>query len=382
MKKHFVLIIVCLVTGALFFNCNSTSNAPEIAADVNPDKPIRGDWDLKAEKVWEISQLNGKPIASPMITVSEDETTYIYDNKLSLTFIFNRDGKLKTSFGKKGKGPGEVVNTAFFYPVDDKFYIFDFPIRLHLFNKDGEFIKFRKINMQNMPYSFINENEYISCPPPGFDEAKIKYINLKTGKEVVIKEITYNAPVIKRGDRTIIVAEPGLTGLMKLCFDKTSRRIYYGINDKYQVNIADLKGNIIKAFAVDRKKRTVSKEKKRQVLSARLRGLAEQVSDPSMKLLPDEITFFHKIQIVDGLLYVFQDNFGANWESQQLDIFSLEGEYLYRAVFRPDAGETIYKSSNYGDNMYIRRGHLYLSLETDKGVIKVAKYKLRLPTME
>lgn len=378
MKKCAFLIVSCLVTGVLFFNCNSVQETPKTATVANPDKPLNGDWDLKAEKVWEISQLNGEPIASPMLTVSEDEMTYIYDKKLSLTFLFDRDMKLITSFGKKGKGPGEVANTAFFYTVNDKFVIFEFPVRLHFFHKNGEFIKFATINMQNMPYSFISEDEYISCPPPGLGEAKIKHVNLKIGKKVVIQDIKYNAPVI-RGERDMIVAEPGLTGLMKLCFDKNNGRIYYGINDKYEIHIADLKGNIIKTFSLDRKKRTVSKEIKREVVSASIGGLPQPLVEQALKLLPDEITFFHKIQIEDGLLFVFQDNIGANWESQQIDIFSLEGEYLHRTVFRPGAGETIYKSSNFGDNMFIRRNCLYLSLETDKGVIKIAKYKLHLP---
>jgi|GEM_PF-1107686 len=378
MIKCMLLIVMCFVTGGLFFNCNSVPEAPKTSTVTNPDKPLKGDWDLKAEKVWEISQLNGEPIASPMITVSEDEMTYIYDQKLSLTFRFDRDGKLITSFGKKGKGPGEVTNTTFFYTVNDKFVIFEFPVRLHFFHKNGEFIRSVKINMQNMPYSFISEDEYISCPPPGLGEAKIKHVNLKTGKKVVIQDITYNAPVI-RGERDMIVVEPGLTGLMKLCFNKNSGRIYYGINDKYEIHIADLKGNIIKTFSLDRKKRTISKEIKRAVVSASKVRPPGPVVEQALKLFPDEITFFHKIQIEDGFLFVFQDYIGANWESQPIDIFSLEGEYLYRAVFRPGAGETIYKSSNFGDNMFIRRGCLYLSLETDKGVIKIAKYKLHLP---
>jgi len=256
--------------------------------------------------------------------------------------------------------------------------IFGYPNRLHFFYKNGEFIKTENINVRDMPYSFINEDEYTFAPPPAIGGSEIKFINLKTGEKRVIKEITYNVPVIQH-ERNVIVAIPGLTGLMKLGLDQKNKRIYFGINDKYRIDIADLKGNMINSFSVKRKKRIISNDIKKEAVLTNLTGLPAEVQNKSFKLLPGEITCFHKIQIEDGLIYVFQDNLGANWEYQQIDIFSLDGKYLYRAVFKPEEGRTIYNSYNYSDIMFIKKDGLYLRLEDSQGEITVAKYKISIP---
>ena len=52
---------------------------PEI---VNPDKPLQGDWDLKAQKIWETSRYGKKPMAVPGLRcISEDGTICVYDWK-------------------------------------------------------------------------------------------------------------------------------------------------------------------------------------------------------------------------------------------------------------------------------------------------------------
>jgi hypothetical protein len=80
--------------------------------------------------------------------------------------------------------------------------------------------------------------------------------------------------------------------------------------------------------------------------------------------------------LFNGLVYVFQDNFGINWDNQQIDIFSPEGKYLYRSVIKPDNGSHIYFSPN---NFLIKNGHMYAVLEDGEGEIVIVKYKITLP---
>jgi len=381
-KRLFCLIAAMILLAFLSENCRSAGDASETAIAsagiVNPDQPQRGEWDLAAKKVWEISNFKGNPLAAPMITVSDDEIVYVFDQKQSSNVALDRDGEIIAMFGPRGQGPGEITNEVFFFPVDDKLVIFGYPNRLHFFQKNGEFIRTENIDYQDMPYAFLNENEYVSAPPPGIGDSKIKYINLKTDVKKVLAEITYKAPVI-RGERDVIVVMPGLTGLMKLGLDQKSQRIYYGINDEYRIDMIDFQGNASGSFSVQRKKRIISRETKTEMVRMRQGGMPAEVINESIKQLPSEITCFHKIQIEDGLICVFQDNAGANWDDQQIDLFSLDGKYLYRSVFRPGEGKTIYNSSNYADIMFIKKGCLYLSLEDKKGEISVAKFAISLP---
>ena len=96
-----------------------------------------------------------------------------------------------------------------------------------------------------------------------------------------------------------------------------------------------------------------------------------------IKQLPKEITYYHRISIHNGYVLVFDGNFGTNWESQSIDIFSLDGRYLYRTVFKPGKGAKIYYTST--GSILVKGDYLYLVLEDDEGEVAIAKYKIQLP---
>ena len=95
MRKILLLLLLLLITFLL------TSEVK------NPDKPLRGDWDLKAQKVWEITEAGGEPFAQPVIVVSQDGTCCVYDYKNLKNYIFDNSGNFKKTIGKKGEGPGK-----------------------------------------------------------------------------------------------------------------------------------------------------------------------------------------------------------------------------------------------------------------------------------
>ena len=99
-----------------------------------------------------------------------------------------------------------------------------------------------------------------------------------------------------------------------------------------------------------------------------------------IKQLPKEITYFHRISIHKGYVLVFEDNFGTNWENQPIDIFSLEGKYLYRAVFRPEPGAKIYFTSI--GSIFVKGDYLYVVLENDEGEALIGKYRIQLPKIK
>jgi hypothetical protein len=97
MRKIVLLIIILFLT--LFL----------VSEVRNPDRPLKAEWDLKAEKVWDIGEAEGEPFAQPVIAVSGDGTCCIYDYKNLKNYIFDSAGNFKKAFGKSGVGPGEVV---------------------------------------------------------------------------------------------------------------------------------------------------------------------------------------------------------------------------------------------------------------------------------
>ncbi len=98
-----------------------------------------------------------------------------------------------------------------------------------------------------------------------------------------------------------------------------------------------------------------------------------------MKDVPKELNHFFRIQVEKGLVYVFSGQFGTYWGSQQVDIFSLDGNYLYRSDFIPEKGFKIYNTFFMLNNILIKDGFLYVVQENEDADIVISKYKIALP---
>lgn len=366
MKKILFFSILLLLIFSLY---------PEI---VNPDKPLQGDWDLKAQKIWETSRFGKKPMAAPSLRcISGDGTICIYDWKRNLHYVLDSNGKLITSFGKRGEGPGEVRWPRSYFSANNKFIIYDQP-KLHYFLKNGEHEKSVPIGGSfDPPIFFINENEYISRPES--EGGNIALVNLGTSNQKVIKNIPAFSGLLNlsSGNRVIGISIPWSFPDFQLGFDGGKKRLYYGISHSYLINIVDLDGNMIGSFSLKREKRKITKKMEKEY-AKRNPGEARMMSPAMRKRIPKELNYFSKIQIENGLVYVFVTNYAEHWDDQPIDIFSLEGKYLYRTVFKPGKGEKIYASSTF-HGLIIKKGFLYTVLEDLDDDRKLVKYKVSLP---
>jgi hypothetical protein len=90
------------------------------------------------------------------------------------------------------------------------------------------------------------------------------------------------------------------------------------------------------------------------------------------KQLPNEETYFSLIEEHNGLIYLYAWKFFMK-NTQQIDIFSPEGKYLYRKIIKV---EPIYKI---GCMPVIDKDYVYLGLEDEDGEITLNKYEITLP---
>lgn len=232
------------------------SLSPEV---VNKDKPLKGQWDFKLKKVWEIDQAGDEFFGNlNTLLVSADGFIYVRDNKNHKTYIFNTEGKYLKFFAPRGEGPGEVKYNMSSYLAGDTFIIADFD-KLHFFKKDGSFIKsVRNMFLRRRPAFFINEKEFVAAPINVFQrpdrKGTITKVNLVTSKESVISEFQVftggDVRYGQNGPRRLIIIF-GLTTLMTV--GRGSGKLYYGISNTYKINVTDLEGKPLYSFSVERK---------------------------------------------------------------------------------------------------------------------------------
>jgi hypothetical protein len=352
------------------------------AAVVNPDKPRKGEWDFKLEKVWEIDRAGEDVLGKPFsLTAAEDGTLYIYDAANDVNYIFDKDGNFIRAFARSGQGPGEVMGQELIHVVDGKVYI---PAinGIKVFTKDGEFIQTMRQEGGSLdPRIFLNEDEFISAPktavflPDGKGEIIRK--NIKTGDETVISGFSLQDwGMAQSGGQMVDIISIGFSPLMILGYG--DNRLYWGMNTSYMIKVTDLSGKEITTFSVKRRSRKVSDSFKKKYFDAP--NLPAEMLDQIAQSFPNEISFFHRIEVHNGLVYVFVPD--VDLESQrakikQIDIFSPEGEYLYRAhIPFEENRHHLFSPLN---NLVIQNSYLYAVLMDDEYNPSVAKYKIALP---
>jgi hypothetical protein len=369
MKRLHLFIILIIITGLA-----------AAAAVENPDKPANGTWDFKMEKVWSLTGYDGDVFASiGQIRIDNDGKLYVHDGKNGKYLSFSQDGKFIKSYGKKGEGPGEIkwINQARFYPINDKIIIADAD-KIHYFTKDFQYLKsVRNRYFQRRPTIFIDEDRFITAPllmlRKKDKQAKIKMVDLKTDEEKVVAGFdVYKGGTAQKGGMRIALVVGGLTPMMTIGYDEKNKRLFYGMNDRYTIDVSSLDGKKITSFELDRDPVKISDKEKRDRFKDDTRTPKEML-DQIIKQLPDTGTYFDKIEIQNNLVFVYCSDLERK-HTQLIDIFSADGKYLYRAEVKITEGNTI------DGGPIIKDGYMYIGIEDEDGEYLLNKYKIQLPS--
>ena len=373
MKKIiFVIILIILISISLFSQTG------------NPDKPLKGKWDFRMTKIWEIEDAGTDVIGGVQnIRAAKDGRIYIVDSKNLKIYIFSKDGKFISSFGRKGEGPGEI---RVFSMGDQLFVVNRSAIyvdrgRIHYFSLDGAYKKSIIIPSSLRPRCFVSEDVFVSAPPtvadPRQKKAKIKLYNLKEQAETVISEFypfdkaTDTQESAGGGRITVGIVIGNITPMIFVNY--RDGKIYYGKSDSYKIDVVDLKGKELFGFYMEgRKQKKVSSAFKKE-LAAGLGDIPQKMVENIINGLPEHASFFQQIEVdKNGLIYVLvSDPDGKS--IQAVDIFSPEGKYLYASEIKVEEGHSI-------QNIYLRDSLLVLAIEDEEDNPLVAKYSINLPT--
>lgn len=347
----------------------------------NKDKPQHGEWDFKLEKVWEIGRAGDHVLGLPQgLLVSDDGTLYLNDAANRTDYIFGPNGDFIGSFAKRGEGPGEVQRHGRFFFADGKVIVPDMG-RIHYFTEKGEYLT--TVRKDCEPHAFVDEDRLIDAPlspvylPEG--KGKITLCDLRSGKDTVIADFSaFEGGVARSGEMVVDVIVPLFSPLMTI--GHSGDRLYWGMSDRYMIHVTDLDGEDITSFSVDRKKTRVSTRDKRDFFNKgnMPADMLKQIVDG----LPDEVTCFHRIEVHNKLIFVFIPDIdleNKTLRTRQIDLFSPEGKYLYRA--RLDFGKNRVHLTSPLRNLVIKGDTLYAVLQDEEDNVLVAKYKISLPIL-
>jgi hypothetical protein len=160
MKRIFAPIVLAALAAFLF------------SAIQNRDKPRKGEWNFRLEKVWEVGKAGEDVFGRPFtLTAAEEERLYIFDEKNGLNYIFDKNGDFIKAFGKSGQGPGELIGQERTYLIEGKLAIIA-RNGIHFFSRDGEYLKTAgQDRFRRPPQIILSEDEFIAFPMTGIGSA-------------------------------------------------------------------------------------------------------------------------------------------------------------------------------------------------------------------
>jgi hypothetical protein len=370
MRKLLILIMILFMVSELL--CPTVENE---------DKPIRGVWDFKLNKIWE--KQGADEVLFTMVSqikADSDGRLYICDPKHFKIFIFDAEGKFITSFGKKGEGPGEFRYLPRYFLINDQLLFYQIrPKKVVIFKKDGTYVDSILtpwIPRDTFILNFLTPDKFLGVVTKTQNKEtkghQFTIFNLKTKEQTVIKEELVSVTGEGRAAGMSFNFKPEGLGISLVSYFKKDR-IFYGVNNEYRIKVVDLKGALLQDIVLKREKTKISDKEKEELLPESFRkGLPPEIVKAMLITLPNSITFFNRIWVNDsGFIYIFPYNKNKN-KSIILDIFSPQGHYIYRSKIKAKNGDTI-KLFHFHNN------YLYMSVEDAEGEIKVIKYELSNP---
>lgn len=349
-------------------------------ADVeNADKPLKGEWDFRPQKVWEIDGAGGVPFARPAeLRASADEMLFFRDFGQDVSYAFDRDGKLIAPFARQGSGAGEVDRYLNCFIAGDKVVI-GTPDRLHFYSQGGAFSESIENNLfARFPLAFLSGSEFLFAPQemgkPQPDAVRIASFDLLSRQERSMAEF----PNPGKGQASLPVIVLGLTPQVKVAVDAKAGKIYYGRSDEYVIYASDVKGTMLFSFGLERRRMPASEEEKRKHFEAS--AIPKERYEKILPALPGELTQFLGIQAVGDLIFVYPtESLERKQEKIAVDIFSPAGKYLYRSRLRFVGNAPLY---THVEKMAVRGNHCYVLLEDGSGKHVLAKYEISLPLIQ
>jgi hypothetical protein len=352
----------------------------------NQDSPLRGNWDFKIKSIWVIENYGLKPIASiGTFRIDSRGFIFIFDKKYGKFYVLDSSGEYKFSFGRYGEGPGEYMKMLKFFLVDKLLIVYDLN-RLVYFNSSGKFLKNVRLNRAfNLnPLFFLDSNNFIFTPKT-YEQIvprdKICQYNLITNKVhlIVNPRLSNSASKINKSLRRnhLTVSNENLRSIYPgLIVGRSNDKIIWGNNGKYLINIIGLDSKEYFSFGIDnRAPNRIPVDLKKDFLPKNMTGhpLPKPLISEYLNSIPDHSTFFSRITTTKkGHFYIYVAN-AIDRGNQQIDIFSREGQYFYRAEPKFPKNMVIKRFQFNGDFVYASFEDKYQNINFGKFTISKPK---------
>jgi hypothetical protein len=336
----------------------------------NPKMPMFGKDGCSIEEDLSIGSADkGEESAFSEITdvgIDEEENIYVLDRKEARIVVFNKAGGYLRTIGRKGQGPGEMQNPQNIYVTPrDEILVNDRGARcLHFFGRDGKHLRSQslarmpsfhrpKVDSQN---NIVARTMTVTTGTNTTGKVPFPFILAKFDADLNerFRIFSYEYFIIPN---TLNVYPPE-------CFwaVKNDDSIIWGYSDKYELQILDTSGHIVRRITREYDPVKITEEAKKEWVKW---SYGDQGVPAGVTVnWADHHNAFHSLDVDDlGRMFVQTYEKGADGSGYYYDIFDSEGRYFAKILLKaaPRA---------------LKRDKLYSIEEDEKGFQVVKRYRV------
>ena len=288
----------------------------------NPIKPIYNENVLDIEEDLSIGVTDGKKeyIFSQLISIDVDDEGRIYvgDGKESVVKVFDRNGTYITEFSKKGQGPGENSGYPICHVLNDNTLVIEDANnrRYSHYSPTGKFS--RSISWKG---KFIIESKFDS---EGFIIARMRTYTENSKSEGIHRLKPDMTDVLTCESFPVPISEQNVMTPYspRICWALFNNDfLVVGLTDKYEFNIYNTSGNLVRKIHKQYNPIEISNEYKNR--------LRNQVPAQKRLEIPQHYPPIYSLRTDDkGHLFVFTYEKWGEKQGYFFDVFDSEGKYI------------------------------------------------------
>jgi hypothetical protein len=280
------------------------------------------------------SDSNGMLSAVKDMVVDSQENIYLLDWKQQGVLMFDRRGKFVKQIGQMGQGPSDIsMGTALFSGAGNILHVYDFAnSRMSRFTPRGEYIDAVKLKLSLFTDIYTDKNQTIFAWVTSYTQTETfkelvrfdKKGNREKSIEIFFREPLKTAAGVSGGVRH------AYTATVFLCpVDRSS--VAFGCNIQDRIRVLDTIDNKVRQFELYGAKAIA-------ITTAEIDYFKRRYPRTPMEQLnfPIHRPFFKRIMCDEKKnVYVlrFKSVLDRN-EDSVIDVYNLQGKYLYQAVSR------------------------------------------------
>ena len=272
----------------------------------------------------------------------DDGTVYLVDNSNIHVYIFDKSGKFKGQFMRKGNGPGEFIE----YPkiqLTENFLWIKGEKKIGKFRKDGEFIKEFRLKNYYDQLMVVNDGSFLGSRDTierkrkgGFGKKLLALFSLET-EEIKEKYCeTYEAGryFVKLGKRYApVYPDAGIVPDIAYTYNLSSETILYSESRSYKVYIKGLDNKLISEFSLDYEPPLITDQDKNGIVES-FNKVPENLKKLIYDGIPKRFASIRSITILPNNNVVVMSLISI--DESNFDVFDPEGKFLKR--IRVDLG--------------------------------------------